>query len=207
MDESKQGQATVVSTVGSIRQRDLEWLAYIQAIALGDTGALASLFDESSHLVYAIALRVLGNPADAEEVTTDVYSQVWRSAAGFREDRGSASAWLVMLARSRAIDRVRSRKRRKLEDPISAAIHVESREESPEQTSGREQQRARIATALQSLSPDQRELIGLVFYSGFTQSELAQKLGQPLGTVKTRIRLAMMKLRDQLKESRHSLPC
>jgi DNA-directed RNA polymerase specialized sigma subunit, sigma24 homolog len=117
MDESKQGQATVVSTVGSIRQRDLEWLAYIQAIALGDTGALASLFDESSHLVYAIALRVLGNPADAEEVTTDVYSQVWRSAAGFREDRGSASAWLVMLARSRAIDRVRSRKRRKLEDP------------------------------------------------------------------------------------------
>jgi RNA polymerase sigma-70 factor (ECF subfamily) len=207
MDESKQGQASVVSSVSSARQRDLEWYAYIQAVALGNTDALSSLYDESSHLVYGIALRVLGNQADAEEVTTDVYSQVWRSAANFQEGRGSASGWLVMLARSRAIDRIRSQKRRKKEDPISSAINVESRDESPEQTSSRAQERERIAAAMQSLSPEQRELIVLAFYSGFTQSELAEKLRQPLGTVKTRIRLAMMKLRDLLKEVRQAPPC
>jgi len=85
------------------------WQPYVQRIAAGDQLALAALYDESSPLVYSIALRILRNPLDAEEVTLDVYLQVWRAAQNYNEDRGSVGAWLVMLVRSRAIDRLRSR--------------------------------------------------------------------------------------------------
>lgn len=179
-------------------ERDAQWNSYVQRAAAGDQQAFAKLYDESSSLVYSIALRVLGNEADAEEVTLDVYTQVWRTSAKFSNERGSVNAWLIMLARSRAIDRFRSRARTKAEEPVDAVLDLAGDGPDPEQVSVWMQHRDRIQTALAALSPEQRRAIELAYYSGYTQSELAEHLGEPLGTVKTRIRLGMMKLKEQL---------
>jgi RNA polymerase sigma-70 factor (ECF subfamily) len=178
--------------------RDALWHSYVQRAAAGDQQAFAALYDETSNLVYSVALRILGNEADAEEVALDVYAQVWRTAAKFSNERGSVNAWLIMLARSRAIDRFRSRSRSRSEEPVDALMELAGGGPDPEQVSLLTENRDRIRAALQSISPEQRQAIELAFFSGYTQSELAEHLGQPLGTVKTRIRLGMMKLKDQL---------
>jgi RNA polymerase sigma-70 factor (ECF subfamily) len=149
--------------------------------------------------VYGTALRVLRNEADAEEVTSDVYSQVWRNATTFDGTRGSVNAWLTMLARSRAIDRLRSRARLRKEENLDQAVNIASAGETPERASWLGQQRSLVKRALETLSPEQREAIELAYFSGLTQNELAERLHQPLGTVKTRIRLGMIKLRERLQ--------
>jgi RNA polymerase sigma-70 factor, ECF subfamily len=175
---------------------------YVPRIAAGDESALAALYDESNQLVYSTALRILRDPADAEEATLDVYLQVWRTAQNYNERRGSVGAWLVMLARSRAIDRLRSRRsREELEGPQKDYVEVRSTGQGPEQEAQVHQQRRRVLSALDALPPEQREAVELAFFSGFTHSELAVRLSQPLGTVKTRIRNGMMKLRELLGES------
>ena len=178
--------------------REALWNSYVRRAAAGDQQAFATLYDETSNLVYSVALRILGNEADAEEVALDVYAQVWRTAAKFTNERGSVNAWLIMLARSRAIDRFRSRKRSRAEESVDALMQLAGGGPNPEQVSLFVENSERIRTALQSISPEQREAIELAFFSGYTQSELAEHLGQPLGTVKIRIRLGMMKLKDQL---------
>jgi RNA polymerase sigma-70 factor (ECF subfamily) len=149
--------------------------------------------------VYGIALRVLRNEADAEEVTSDVYLQVWRNAATFDSTRGSVNAWLTMLARSRSIDRLRARNRGQREETLDTIANFPAAGGTPEAASWLGQQRARVRAAMQFLSPEQREVIELAYFSGLTQSELAERLQQPLGTVKTRIRLGMIKLRERLQ--------
>lgn len=126
MDQSEKRSSRVIptgpgSSPGTAREIISEqsaWSHYLRRIAEGDQSALAALYDESSRLVYATALRILQGPDDAEEVTMDVYMQVWRGAKDYRDQRGSVAAWLVMLARSRAIDRLRSR------DPEPAAKNL-----------------------------------------------------------------------------------
>jgi RNA polymerase sigma-70 factor (ECF subfamily) len=177
----------------------VNWRKYVQDAAAGNTRALAGLYDESCSLVYGIALRILRNEADAEEVTSDVYLQVWRSASDFDDKRGSVNAWLTMLARSRSIDRLRSRARARREEALDTLTDLPSGTETPESASWLGQQRARVRKALESLSPEQREAIEMAYFSGLTQSELAAKLQQPLGTIKTRIRLGMIKLRERLQ--------
>jgi RNA polymerase sigma-70 factor (ECF subfamily) len=170
------------------------WAGYVRRIAAADHGALASLYDASNRLIYGMALRILGNPADAEEVTLDIYTQVWRSASSFDDRRGSVVAWLMTMARSRAIDRLRSstnRGRREqplldLKTPVAAPAPVQP-------GIGQE-----VRAALQTLTPEQREAIELAYWHGYSHAELAARLGQPLGTVKTRIRMGMIKLRAQL---------
>jgi RNA polymerase sigma-70 factor, ECF subfamily len=178
--------------------RDALWNSYVQRAAAGDQNAFATLYDETSNLVYSVALRILGNEADAEEVALDVYTQVWRTAAKFSNERGSVNAWLIMLARSRAIDRFRSRSRSRAEEPVDALMELAGGGPNPEQVSVLTENGDRIRAALRMISPEQRQAIELAFFSGYTQSELAEHLGQPLGTVKTRIRLGMMKLKEQL---------
>lgn len=170
------------------------WSGYVRRIMAADPGALASLYDATNHLVYGMALRILGNPADAEEVTLDIYTQVWRAASNFDEQRGSVLAWLMTMARTRSIDRLRSvSNRSRREEPLT---------ESPESTAalpcGQPGVAREVQTALNALAPEQREAIELSYWYGYSHAELAGKLGQPLGTVKTRIRLGMMKLRSQL---------
>jgi RNA polymerase sigma-70 factor, ECF subfamily len=179
--------------------REVEWRSYVTQCASGDHSALAELYDESSSLVYSVALRILGDAADAEEVTMDVYTQIWKRAAAYEESRGTVTTWLVTLARSRAIDRARSRSGRlQKEIAIPESFDLPAGEASPERHTEETQRRRHVLAALETLPPDQREVVRLAFYGGLTHSELAARLEQPLGTVKTRLRTGMMKLREQL---------
>jgi RNA polymerase sigma-70 factor (ECF subfamily) len=166
---------------------------------------LSSLYDESSRYVYGMALRILRDAADAEEITLDVYSQVWNSAATFSQQRGSVLSWLVTLARSRAIDRLRTRsaQARRREETIDVSAGYAAVGADPEQATAAFEQGLRIRRALGQLNPDQRQLLELAFFSGLSHSELAAHLQQPLGTVKTRIRLGMVRLRELLRDSPH----
>ena len=181
------------------RESGNDWLGHVRGCAAGDHSALASLYDESSSLVYGIALRVLNNTADAEEITLDVFAQVWRSAGSFDGQRGSVQSWLVTLVRSRSIDRLRSRHSRvKREEAVGSTTEFRATTPGPEEQTAFSQKRKRIQTALGMLSGEQRQVIELAFFSGLTHMEVAAQLGEPLGTVKTRIRLGMMRLRDAL---------
>ena len=171
------------------------WRDAVRRIAAADQGALAALYDATNRLVYGMALRILGNPADAEEVTLDLYTQVWRTAATFDERRGSVVAWLMTMTRTRSIDRLRSSAgRNRREESLADYGETPSAQRSSEPAVARE-----VRAALHSLAPEQREVIELAYWYGYSHSELADRLGQPLGTVKTRIRLGMMKLRSQLE--------
>jgi RNA polymerase sigma-70 factor, ECF subfamily len=200
MNESGMPAAIVANDrAASPGTREAQWRKYVQGVAAGDAGALASLYDESCSLVYGIALRVLRNEADAEEIASDVYSQVWRCASSFDIARGSVNAWLTTVARTRSIDRLRSRARAARMEGLDNLAEFPSRGETPEHASWLGQQRAKVREALQTLSAEQRQVIELAYFSGMSQSELAAAIQQPLGTVKTRIRLAMMKLRERLQ--------
>jgi RNA polymerase sigma-70 factor (ECF subfamily) len=187
-----------VNEKGSVR--DDRWRQLTQRAAAGDRDALGELYDESSALVYTLALRILGNPEEAEEVTLDVYMQVWRGTARFDAGKGSAGAWLTVLARSRAIDRLRSTAaRRTVERPLPTGADTHHAAGRDEWACVLQERASLVRAALASLPGDQREAIELAFFEGLSHSELAARLGQPLGTVKTRIRLGMTKLRRLLQ--------
>jgi len=147
-----------------------------------------------------LAVRVLRDPADAEEVVLDVYQQVWRSASAFEPSRGTVLGWLIMVTRSRAIDRLRSAgARRARETSIEEKVDLPSDLPAPESQSIFAQERRLIRRALEELERDQREAIELAFFRGLTHVEVAEALGAPLGTIKTRIRSGMRKLREALE--------
>jgi RNA polymerase sigma-70 factor (ECF subfamily) len=196
-DISSAAQSGIAPVLGSAPARESVWRAYVARIAAGEQGALTALYDESCRLIYGLAVRILGNAADAEEVALDVYTLVWKSAASFDPSRGSAAAWLTTITRSRAIDRVRSRAARHAkEEPF--ASDVMDRSPLPDESGAANQEARFVRAALASLPPEQREAVELAYFSGLSHSEVAHRLGQPLGTVKTRIRLGMMKLRETL---------
>jgi RNA polymerase sigma-70 factor (ECF subfamily) len=151
--------------------------------------------------VYGICLRILREPADAEEVALDVYTQAWQSARHFDPARGNVTAWLAILARSRAIDRLRLRSRHDVCDGLDTAPELPARGLDPEQRTMQNAGQQRVRQALRQLPARQRQLLELAFFYGFTHSELARKLGQPLGTVKTRLRSALSSLRLALNNS------
>jgi RNA polymerase sigma-70 factor (ECF subfamily) len=175
-------------------------------MALGEQEALSRLYDETAALIHGLALRILRDSADAEEVTADVFAQAWRSSSSFDAARGNPMSWLVMMTRSRAIDRLRSRDtRRRVERTIDDAKPVPDSTPGAEQRSIASQQQRLVRNALAELADDQRELIRMAFYQGLSHSELAEKTGLPLGTVKTRIRLGMMKLRARFEAHQEGL--
>ena len=199
MDESSPPDAPV-DNYGDAAGQQLQWRDLVARIAAGDDAALGELYDASSRVVYSLTLRILTNPTDAEEITLDIYTQVWRTANRFETQRGSVMAWLVTIARSRAIDRLRSQKNRHLvscDDRDLAELVAVT--ETPEcQSVGKESVRY-IRQAIEALPSEQKQAIVLSFFSGFSHPEVAEHLGIPLGTVKTRIRLGMTKLRESLK--------
>lgn len=171
----------------------------------GDERAIASLYDRYGGVLYAVAYRIVGQRADAEEVVIEAFAQVWRDAARFDSTRGSVAGWLTMIARSRALDLVRARTRR---ERITASAAAERPGVSPGMSARRpdalgaltdSERRSRIREALDALSPPQRQAIELAYFEGLSQSEIAERLQQPLGTVKTRVRLGMQKLRECLR--------
>lgn len=171
----------------------------IARMAQQDQVALEEFYDRTSSRVYGLVLRILNNPSVAEEVTLDVYSQVWRQSAQYSELRGSPSTWLLMMARSRAIDSLRSRRKETLEQPIVAAYEVVDSAPNAEESVVANGRRRIVLSALSTLTPAHREAIELAFYSGLSHSAIAEKLGQPLGTVKSRIRTGMMQIRERLQ--------
>jgi RNA polymerase sigma-70 factor (ECF subfamily) len=172
----------------------------INKVAAGDQQAFTELYDGTSKLVFGLVLRILGDRSAAEEVLYDVYTQVWRQAVRFDASRGGPLGWITTIARSRAIDRLRSDKPLLQEDELSeTTASRETSASSPESNAAIAERRELVRAALERLSPEQREIIELAYYSGMTQTEIATHLDLPLGTVKTRTRLAMIKLRDALK--------
>ena len=161
-----------------------------------------SLYGESSPLVYTVAMRILQDEADASEVVLDVYKQVWEAAGSFDENRGSAAAWIVMLARSRATDRRRSRAVR-----LRATVQVEqldglkSSEPNPEGLAMASQSGRSVKRALAAIPAEQRQALEMAYFAGLSHAEIAEQLGEPLGTVKTRIRLAVGRLRELLRDT------
>ena len=190
-----------VSSSGARSARETVWHDCVRRCVAGDQSALGELYDESSPHVYGVALSVLRDSADAEEVTLDVYTQVWRSAPVYASQRGSVVAWLLMLARSRAIDKLRARASRQRQEECQNEVPISFGDASatPEQSVAGTETRQRVQKALNQLPPDQREAVELAYFSGMSHSELADHIGQPLGTVKTRIRIGMMKVREALQ--------
>jgi len=172
-------------------------------MAAGDDGALAELYDRHGRLAYSLAFGILNDGGEAEEAVADAFMQVWTSAPGFDPARSSVAGWLTMIVRTRALDRLRARRRRgALVDRISVLEGVDvARPSSPEEPdigAERGELRARVAAALALLPAAQRQVIELAFFGGLSHSEIAEELNEPLGTVKTRIRSGMEKLRGTL---------
>ena len=186
--------------VASVRIREQGLAKLIERVARGDQSALASLYDETSSLVYGLALKILADQFAAEDVTIEVYTQVYQQGARYDSAKGGPSAWLVMLTRSRAIDHLRVETQRRMrERPLEHAAAVPSPATDPEERSVARELSGAVNVALATLTPGQRQVIELAYYSGLTHREIAAKLNQPLGTVKTRIRTGMMILRDHLR--------
>lgn len=179
--------------------QDQEWAQLIALTAQGDQAALATLYDRTSAQVFGLILKILMNREAAEEVTLDVYTQVWRQAHTYDRTRGAPGAWLMMLARTRAIDRFRAGAiEHARTESLDAAHLFASDDETPEQDVEGKERRRYVQQALTKLAEEQRQAIALAYFYGLSQSEIAEKLQLPLGTVKTRIRLGMMKLREAL---------
>jgi RNA polymerase sigma-70 factor, ECF subfamily len=180
-------------------ERDQDLISLVERVATGDQSALAALYDATNRLIYSLVLRVLGDMSSAEEVLIDVYTQIWRQAASYDVNRGAPLAWMAIIARSRAIDRLRSGwqdKHRK--ESLDVLGDAPANEASPEESAAVSERQKIVQEALALLTFEQRQVIELAYYSGLSHSEIAAKLNLPLGTVKTRTRLGMTKLREAL---------
>lgn len=173
-------------------------MTLIQRATTGDQSAFATLYETTSKVVFGLVLRIVPERATAEEVLLDVYTQAWRQAGNYDSSRGSPLAWLMTIARSRAIDRLRSNRQDQHNEAIDDANGLVSSSISPEEASVLSERQRLVRTALDSLVPEQREVLELAYYGGLSHTEIAEKTGHPLGTVKTRTRLGMMKLREML---------
>ncbi|HEX6045449.1 MAG TPA: sigma-70 family RNA polymerase sigma factor [Pyrinomonadaceae bacterium] len=172
----------------------------LKAIAAKDEAALGQLYDSYRLILFGVLMRILNNREEAEDVLQEVFLQVWRRAGDFDENRGRPFTWLVTLARSRGIDRLRTLASR---ERVAVASAAESREEVSDAASDaiRSERFGAVNSALADLPDEQRRPLVLAYFDGLTQSEIAVKLGLPLGTVKTRMRTGMIKLRDAFGKS------
>ncbi|HYR29236.1 MAG TPA: sigma-70 family RNA polymerase sigma factor [Thermoanaerobaculia bacterium] len=173
------------------------------AVARGDVSAFEALYDRHASTVYAVLLRILCNADDAQEVLQETFVKAWTSAKMFDAVRGSEVAWLISIARSRGIDRLRSRKVR-VEREDEAGREIAVRGAFVDRSTGADhaiqaEERVAVRGALAELPEAQRVALELAYFEGLSQSEIAARLGEPLGTIKTRMQLGMRKLRDRLQ--------
>ena len=174
----------------------------IRRIGDGDAEALGELYDRYGRVVFAVIYRMVATPETAEEVTQDVFHAVWRRAGTYRPERGAVRGWLLTIARNAGIDWRRSKASRiAREAPIDDAAELSDDMRVDERVSVRLRDE-RVREVVRALPQEQRQVLDLAFWGGFTQTEIAAKTGIPLGTVKSRVRLAMAKLRDGLVAER-----
>lgn len=189
-----------VQSDAPIPDRELVW-----RMAAGEERALGTLYDRHGRMVYALALAIVGERADAEEVVADAFAQAWRGAAEYDPLRGSVAAWVTTIVRARALDLVRRRGRRGrayqraarfADGELAAPV---GRPESPDRAVERAEAGTLVRRALAALPDAQRRVIELAYFGGLSQSEIAAELTEPLGTVKTRMRAGLEKLRAALR--------
>jgi RNA polymerase sigma-70 factor (ECF subfamily) len=177
--------------------------ALVALVARGDDGALAALYDRFGRVAYGLALRVLRDRTLAEDAVQEAFLTVWRNADRFMPERAKASTWILTFAHRRAVDLVRREQRRRAE-PLEGA--PEPAGGSAEEAAWLRLERERVQAALAELPDQQREAIELAYYGGYTQSELAERLGQPLGTIKSRMFTGLARLRELLDEGAERTP-
>jgi RNA polymerase sigma-70 factor, ECF subfamily len=172
----------------------------IRQMAAGDRQAFAVFYDRHAPVVFPLILRIVRERADASDVLQEVFWEAWRDAGGYDASRGSPEAWMVMRARTRAIDRIRATRRRSetFVAPLDEAMAAAPADQAGD-AAERAADRGTIVNALDRLPDSQREVIELAYYHGLTQTEIADRLKQPLGTVKTRIRLGLERLREVVR--------
>jgi RNA polymerase sigma-70 factor, ECF subfamily len=181
-----------------VRVTEDDWLNLVHSIATGDQQALHSLYEQTHRLAYTLILRITKNRETAEEVTLDVFHNVWRRASDYDPANGSVVGWIMNQARSRAIDRMRFEQRKKRVNSYADEAFTTTVEQDPQQACRFEEESRMLRKALEILTPEEREVIETAFFSEMTYQEAAAKLNQPLGTVKTRIRSGLTKLRQAL---------
>jgi RNA polymerase sigma factor (sigma-70 family) len=180
--------------------RDLAHLsdeAIVALVARGEEVALGELYDRFGRIAYGLALRIVRDTALAEDAVQEAFLTVWRSAGRFSPDRAKASTWILTLVHRRAVDLVRREERRRVE-PLEPAL--EDQAPATEDVAWLRLERERVQGALRALPDQQREALELAYYGGFTQSELADRLGQPLGTIKSRMFAGLGRLRELLSD-------
>jgi RNA polymerase sigma-70 factor (ECF subfamily) len=177
-------------------------VALLRRMAEGDEQALAALFDRWQALVHAVVLRIVRQKDDVEDVVEEAFWQAWRQADRYEAARGSVQTWLLTIARSRALDRVRSMKRLR-EEPLEGdggdLLSQMASDSDVAMDAESAERRTIVLAAIAELPAEQREALELGYFGGLSQSEIAERTGQPLGTIKTRMRLAMQKLRGRLQ--------
>jgi RNA polymerase sigma-70 factor, ECF subfamily len=181
--------------------RDLAHLsdeALVALVARADDSALAELYDRFGHVAYGLALRVVRDPALAEDAVQEAFLAIWRSAARFVPERAKASTWILTLVHRRAVDVVRREEPRRTE-PLEAAPQPSAN--LTEDEAWLRLRRSRVQEALRRLPDQQREALELAYFGGFTQSELAERLGEPLGTIKSRMFTGLARLRELLADT------
>jgi RNA polymerase sigma-70 factor, ECF subfamily len=186
----------------SQEQTDREMLALV---AREDQQAFSRLYDRLSGPLYSVALRMLGDAAEAQDALQDVFLQLWRRAGSYDVDQSSVFSWAILMTRSRVIDRLRARGRRLRvvssstdDDASKVAMAHASTIESAADTADRNEEAARVRSSLSKLPAEQREAIEMAFFNDLTHHEIAAALGQPLGTIKARIRRGLLKLRERV---------
>jgi RNA polymerase sigma-70 factor, ECF subfamily len=179
-------------------------VALIRRMVEADETALGALYDRWARSLYSLVLHLLRDPDEAEDVVEETFWQAWRKANSYEPARGAVSTWLLTIGRRKALDRLRAKKRHK-EDPIGndrTFADIASPSPDPSENVEGSELREHVRAALRELPAEQREVLELGYFNGLSQTEIADATGQPLGTVKTRMRLAMQKLREPLSMHR-----
>jgi RNA polymerase sigma-70 factor, ECF subfamily len=173
------------------------WAMLVQSIAAGDQLALHALYEMSHRIVFTLIMRITANRETTEELTVDVFHDIWRRASGYDPANGTVLGWIMNQARSRAIDRLRFENRKKRTRADDLELPAEATPDPRDVLETRERAET-LRAALATLTPEERQAIETTFFAGFTHAEAAARLNQPLGTIKTRIRSALHKLRQTL---------
>ena len=204
-DDQRDSQATLGGLLYSDKAKvpvsERDWVQLVRSIAAGDQSAMHSLYERMHRLVFTLIVRITNDSHTAEELTLDVFHDVWKRANGYDPAGGSVVGWIMNQARSRAIDRLRFERRKKRVHVRGDGLPALNVLQSPQEAYHLEEQRLLLRNALTALTPEERQVIEIAFFSERTYLEVAEELNQPLGTVKTRIRSGLGKLRQKLSQT------